>query len=56
VTDIIRGAIDFDDEAFLKHLSGLYDLITDLLGKEVHPEMRFAIRDYLKRVKVVKGF
>lgn len=56
VTDIIRGAIDFDNGAFEQHLGGLYDLIIGLLGKDVQAEMRLAIRDYLLRVREVKGF
>jgi hypothetical protein len=29
--------------------------VTDILGKEVAPEMRLAVRDYLVRVGRVKG-
>jgi brefeldin A-inhibited guanine nucleotide-exchange protein len=54
VTDIIRGAIDFDESAFEEHLAVLYPLICDLLGKELAPEMRLSVRDYLKRVGTAK--
>jgi len=56
VNDIIRGAIDFDESAFEQHLSVLYPLICDLLGKELGEEMRLSVRDYLRRVGSVKGF
>ena len=38
------------------HIPTLYPLVTDILGKEVAVEMRLAVRDYLRRVGVVKGF
>ena len=56
VTDIIRGAIDFDEPAFEEHLKVLYPLICDLLGRDLAVEMRLSVRDYLKRVGDVKGF
>jgi brefeldin A-inhibited guanine nucleotide-exchange protein len=56
VTDIIRGAIDFEDGAFEAHLGVLYPLIVDLLGKDIQPEMRLSVRDYLRKVGEVKGF
>jgi brefeldin A-inhibited guanine nucleotide-exchange protein len=33
-----------------------YPLVTDILGKEVAPEMRLAVRDYFSRIGKVKGF
>jgi brefeldin A-inhibited guanine nucleotide-exchange protein len=40
---------------FVNHLSTFYPLVTDILGKEVAPEMRLAVRDYLVKVGQVKG-
>jgi hypothetical protein len=40
---------------FVNHLPTFYPLVTDILGKEVAPEMRLAVRDYLDRVGRVKG-
>lgn len=40
---------------FINHLPTFYPLVTDILGKEVAPEMRLAVRDYLIRVGRVKG-
>lgn len=41
---------------FETHIPILYPLVTDMLSKELAPEMRLAVRDYLKRVGQVKGF
>jgi len=41
---------------FETHIPTLYPLVTDILTKEVAMEMRLAVRDYLHRVGVVKGF
>ena len=43
------------DIQFNNHLPTFYPLVTDILGKEVAPEMRLAVRDYLIRVGRVKG-
>jgi hypothetical protein len=43
------------DIQFINHLTTFYPLVTDILGKEVAPEMRLAVRDYLIRVGRVKG-
>jgi brefeldin A-inhibited guanine nucleotide-exchange protein len=43
------------DIQFINHLPTFYPLVTDILGKEVAPEMRLAVRDYLIRVGRVKG-
>lgn len=56
VTDILRGAIDFEPVAFEQHLGVLYSLVIDLLGKELGAEMRLCVRDYLRKVGEVKGF
>ena len=56
VNDIIKGAIDFEPAAFEQHLGLLYPLIVGLLAKEVQPEMRVSVRDFLIRVGEVKGF
>jgi brefeldin A-inhibited guanine nucleotide-exchange protein len=44
-----------DAHQFETHISTFYPLATDLLLKEVAPEMRSAIREYLCRVGVAKG-
>lgn len=36
-------------------MSTYYPLVMDLMGKEVAPEMRTAMREWLSRVGVVKG-
>ncbi|WVQ80563.1 hypothetical protein IAT38_002668 [Cryptococcus sp. DSM 104549] len=56
VTDILGGCCSFEEEAFETHIPTFYPLVTDILVKEVAPEMRLTVRDYLRRVGEVKGF
>ena len=52
--DRCRGEGDADLWQFDTHIPTFYPLVTDLLAKDVPPEMRLAVRDYLRRVGEVR--
>ncbi|KLT43076.1 Sec7-domain-containing protein [Cutaneotrichosporon oleaginosum] len=49
VSDIVRGATDFEDDAFRTHLPTFYPLVADLLLRDSVPEMRLAVRGFFLR-------
>jgi len=50
VAQILNGIKQFDDQAFVLYLPAIYPLATDLLLREMSPEMRAALRDIFVRI------
>ncbi|KAF8332688.1 uncharacterized protein EI90DRAFT_2994962 [Cantharellus anzutake] len=55
VTEVLNGFVCFDDQAFTMYLPALYPLATDLLSRDMSPELREALQKVLKRVGQSKG-
>ncbi|RPD67347.1 hypothetical protein L226DRAFT_452320 [Lentinus tigrinus ALCF2SS1-7] len=55
VAEILQGFVRFDDKAFTRYLPAIYPLATDLLSREMAPEIREGLRDYFVRVGYVQG-
>ncbi|KAI9001407.1 hypothetical protein BD414DRAFT_431927 [Trametes punicea] len=55
VAEILQGFVKFDDKAFTRYLPAIYPLATDLLSKEVAPEIREGLREYFMRVGYIRG-
>jgi len=50
VGEILDGFCRFDDKAFGRYLPAIYPLATDLLGRDVSPEIRQSLKTYFTRV------
>jgi len=55
VTEVLKGFRDFDDQAFARYLPALYPLATNLLSRDMAPELRDALRDVFTRVGISRG-
>ncbi|KAH0587527.1 hypothetical protein H2248_006309 [Termitomyces sp. 'cryptogamus'] len=55
VSEILEGFCQFDDKAFSRYLPAIYPLATDLLSRDVSPEIRQSLRAYFLRVGYVQG-
>ncbi|KAJ7129720.1 hypothetical protein C8R44DRAFT_979029 [Mycena epipterygia] len=55
VGEILNGFCRFDDKAFGRYLPAIYPLATELLGREVGPEIRQSLKTYFTRVGVSQG-
>ncbi|KAI0711073.1 hypothetical protein C8T65DRAFT_648070 [Cerioporus squamosus] len=55
VAEILQGFVRFDDKAFTRYLPAIYPLATDLLSREMAPEIREGLREYFKRVGYLQG-
>ncbi|KAI1789508.1 hypothetical protein LXA43DRAFT_892718 [Ganoderma leucocontextum] len=55
VAEILQGFVRFDDKAFTRYLPAIYPLATDLLSREMAPEIRESLRDYFLRVGYIQG-
>ncbi|KAG6814203.1 hypothetical protein H0H92_000880 [Tricholoma furcatifolium] len=55
VNEILEGFGRFDDKAFSRYLPAIYPLATDLLSRDLAPEIRQSLRTYFLRVGYVQG-
>lgn len=55
VTEIIDGFCRFDSKAFAKYLPVVYPLCTNLLARDVAPEVRLGLKKYFERVGYTQG-
>jgi len=55
VAEILQGFVRFDDKAFARYLPAIYPLVTEILSREVAPEVRQGLRDYFARVGYIQG-
>jgi hypothetical protein len=70
VAEVLQGCVGFEDEAvsdrvggrrtlanvkFSTHLPTLYPLVTDVLGREMQPEMRQSVKAFFGKVGRVQG-
>lgn len=55
VAEILQGFVRFDDKAFARYLPAIYPLATDLLSRDMSPEIREGLRDYFMRVGYIQG-
>ncbi|KAJ7283686.1 hypothetical protein C8J57DRAFT_1293277 [Mycena rebaudengoi] len=53
--NIIAGFCRFDDKAFGRYLPAIYPLATDLLSRDVGPEIRQSLKTYFTRVGILQG-
>ncbi|KAF5387640.1 hypothetical protein D9615_000382 [Tricholomella constricta] len=55
VAEILEGFCRFDDKAFSRYLPAIYPLATDLLSREIAPEIRQTMKTYFLRVGYAQG-
>ncbi|KAF8076350.1 hypothetical protein FPV67DRAFT_1407470 [Lyophyllum atratum] len=55
VAEILDGFCRFDDKTFSRYLPAIYPLATDLLSREIAPEIRQTLRTYFLRVGYAQG-
>ncbi|KAF8231895.1 hypothetical protein L208DRAFT_1361758 [Tricholoma matsutake] len=55
VAEILEGLCRFDDKAFARYLPAIFPLATELLGREIAPEVRQPLRTYFVRVGIAQG-
>ncbi|KAI0796813.1 hypothetical protein C8Q75DRAFT_710714 [Abortiporus biennis] len=55
VAEILQGFVRFDDKAFTRYLPAIYPLATELLARDMAPEIRQALREYFARVGYIQG-
>ncbi|KAF9462613.1 hypothetical protein BDZ94DRAFT_1260846 [Collybia nuda] len=55
VAEILDGFCRFDDKAFARYLPAIYPLATELLGREIAPDVRQALKAYFFRVGYAQG-
>ncbi|KAJ3538200.1 hypothetical protein NM688_g6554 [Phlebia brevispora] len=55
VGEIMQGFVRFEDIEFTSYLPAIYPLTTELLARDMAPEIRLALRDFYKRVGQVQG-
>ncbi|KAH9951731.1 hypothetical protein B0H21DRAFT_684859 [Amylocystis lapponica] len=55
VAEILQGFVQFDDKAFSRYLPAIYPLATELLSRDMSPEIREGLRGYFVRVGYIQG-
>ncbi|TFK43562.1 hypothetical protein BDQ12DRAFT_596918 [Crucibulum laeve] len=55
VAEILDGFCRFDDKAFVRYLPAIYPLATELLSREMAPEIRQPLKTYFVRVGYAQG-
>ncbi|KAK2466184.1 hypothetical protein APHAL10511_001826 [Amanita phalloides] len=55
VSEILDGFCRFNEKAFTTYLPAVYPLVTDLLSRELAPEVRYALQTYFVRVGYAQG-
>lgn len=55
VGEILDGFCRFDDKAFGRYLPAIYPLATELLSRDVGPEIRQSLKTYFIRVGISQG-
>jgi len=55
VAEILQGFVRFDDKAFARYLPAIYPLATELMTRDMSPDIRQSLRDYFVRVGYIQG-
>ncbi|OCH90953.1 hypothetical protein OBBRIDRAFT_887302 [Obba rivulosa] len=55
VAEILQGFVRFDDKAFARYLPAIYPLATELMSRDLAPEVRQGLREYFIRVGYIQG-
>ncbi|KAJ7591093.1 sec7 guanine nucleotide exchange factor [Mycena floridula] len=55
VAEILDGFCRFDDKSFARYLPAIYPLATELLDRDVAPEVRQCLKTYFRRVGYAQG-
>ncbi|KAG9017973.1 guanine nucleotide exchange protein for ADP-robosylation factor [Tulasnella sp. 427] len=55
IAEVLNGFASFDDHSFSRYLPAIYPLATELLARDLAPEVREAVRRIFVRVGVTKG-
>ncbi|EMD40859.1 hypothetical protein CERSUDRAFT_131198 [Gelatoporia subvermispora B] len=55
VAEILQGFVRFDDKAFARYLPAIYPLATELMSRDMAPEVRQGLREYFIRVGYIQG-
>ncbi|OAX41346.1 hypothetical protein K503DRAFT_863932 [Rhizopogon vinicolor AM-OR11-026] len=55
VAEILDGFCRFDSKAFVRYLPAIYPLATELLARDVAPEIRLGLKIYFERVGLTQG-
>jgi len=55
VAEILQGFVRFDDKAFARYLPAIYPLATELMSRDMAPEIRQGLREYFIRVGYTQG-
>ncbi|KAG8914569.1 guanine nucleotide exchange protein for ADP-robosylation factor [Tulasnella sp. 408] len=55
IAEVLNGFASFDDHSFSRYLPAIYPLATELLSRDLAPEVREAVRRIFVRVGVAKG-
>ncbi|KAG7449384.1 Sec7-domain-containing protein [Guyanagaster necrorhizus] len=55
VAEIMDGFCRFDDKTFAVYLPAVYPVVTDLLGRDLAPEVRVSLKTYFLRVGYAHG-
>jgi brefeldin A-inhibited guanine nucleotide-exchange protein len=56
VAEILEGFCRFDDKAFARYLPAIYPLATELLSRDIAPEIRQGLKMFFVRVGFTQGF
>ncbi|KZT72494.1 Sec7-domain-containing protein [Daedalea quercina L-15889] len=55
VAEIVQGFVRLDDKAFGRYMPAIYPLATDLMSRDLAPEVRDGLREYYLRVGYIQG-
>jgi len=55
VAEILEGFCKFDEKSFARYLPAVYPLVTELLSRDMAPEIRQGVRSYFLRVGHAQG-
>ncbi|KAG8949407.1 guanine nucleotide exchange protein for ADP-robosylation factor [Tulasnella sp. 424] len=55
IAEVLNGFASFDDHSFSRYLPAIYPLATELLARDLAPEVREAVRRIFVRVGIAKG-
>ncbi|KAK7677595.1 hypothetical protein QCA50_019406 [Cerrena zonata] len=55
VAQILQGFVKFEDKAFMRYLPAIYPLETELLARDIAPEVQEGLQEYFTRVGYAQG-
>ncbi|KAI0092054.1 hypothetical protein BDY19DRAFT_983580 [Irpex rosettiformis] len=55
VAETLQGFVKFDDKAFMRYMPAIYPLATELLSRDMAPEIRQSLQEYFTRVGYAQG-